>query len=357
MSKRTITYSEMRSRRRCPYQGHLAYDELLTPKVKSPGLREGTIADQGMDALYLGVRDRGAYDEQTMLGAMYEAMAYDRKRIESSGPMMDEEWEKIDERYKLLRDVATRYVTYARENDPFDDIITMQYVGSAPVVAPSGHVSTKYDYRFKLDGLVVIDGALWLLENKWLKAIDDQTIRMLPLDEQCGMYMWGVRESLRRREASPVLQDAVERYGEPVGVFYNIIRKKLPVVPVQNKNGQTSQRKDIDTTAAGYRDTLAERGQDPADYAEILAILESKGDTFYHRESVLRNDRELDEIGQRIYESTRFISEDYRYKLPQKDCTWSCAYMPLCIEWSEELLEAQYTHKERRHEEYEREEA
>src|SRR5660397_44531 len=203
MMKRTITYSEMRSRRRCPYQGHLAYDELLTPKVKSPGLREGTIADQGMDALYLGVRDCGAYDEQTMLGAMYDAMAYDRERIESSGPMLDEEWEEIDERYELLRYLATRYVTYARENDPFEEIIIMQYVGSAPVVAPSGHVSTKYDYRFKTDGVVVVDGALWLLENKWLKAIDDQTIRMLPLDEQCGMYMWGVRESLRRREASP----------------------------------------------------------------------------------------------------------------------------------------------------------
>src|SRR5665811_2558194 len=155
---------------------------------------------------------------------------------------------------------------------------------------------------------------------------------MLPLDEQCGMYMWGVRESLRRREASPVLQDAVIRYGEPVGVYYNIVRKKLPVVPAQNKDGKTSQRKDIDTTAAVYRETLAERGQDPADYAEILGLLEAKGDTFYHRETVLRNDAELDEIGRRIYESTRFISEDYRYKLPQKDCTWSCAYMPLCIE-------------------------
>src|SRR5665811_682318 len=78
MSKRTITYSEMRSRRRCPYQGHLAYDELLTPKVKSPGLREGTIADQGMDALYLGVRDYATYAAETMLEAMREATARDR---------------------------------------------------------------------------------------------------------------------------------------------------------------------------------------------------------------------------------------------------------------------------------------
>src|SRR5660397_14802 len=97
MMKRTITYSEMRSRRRCPYQGHLAYDE------------------------------------QTMLGAMYDAMAYDRERIESSGPMLDEEWEEIDERYELLRYLATRYVTYARENDPFEEIIIcLLYTSPSP---------------------------------------------------------------------------------------------------------------------------------------------------------------------------------------------------------------------------------
>lgn|GEM_PF-2959728 len=68
--KRVLTYTELRERRRCAYRGHLAYDCNLTRIVRTPGLREGAVADKGMDALYEHVKATGEYSLDPMLSAM-----------------------------------------------------------------------------------------------------------------------------------------------------------------------------------------------------------------------------------------------------------------------------------------------
>lgn len=356
MSKVTVTYSELRERRRCPYRAHLNYDRLLSPRVTTPGLREGTIMDAGMNALYEGVKRGFGHNEGQMLRAMQAAFDAECERIKRLATLMDEEWQKIDDSFALLRDVALAYIGFAREADKGWEPVCTQFSGRVPVLTPDGHASTKYDYQFKADGLVAVDGRLWLLENKAWATIASDAVRMLALDEQCGMYLWGIDQLVRRGEAPEVLNAAVKQYGEPVGVLYNIVRKAIPRVPPTLKNGSTSQDKRIDTTYDLYLATLQERGQNPDDYWEVLDALKEKGDTFHYREQVQRNRPELTEIGTRIYEATRFLSAGHHFKFPERSCTWECRYLPLCLEWSEEVMQAGYVVREKRHAEYSEEE-
>jgi hypothetical protein len=353
--KRFVTYSELRSRRRCPYRGHLEYDQRLAPVVKSPGLREGSIMDAGLNALYTHHKLTGEHDLDVMLAAIDEAADQEEARIGAS-TLMDEEWEAIREKTQLLRDVAANYVPWAREADQGIQVVTRQLQADVPVVAPSGHASTKYQYRFKPDGIVVKDGELWLWEDKAWKTIDRASLKMLQMDEQCGMYLWGLRQLIDRGEAPREVMDAFGEYGYPAGVIYNVLRKKLPTIPKQLKDGSTSKDKAIDTTEEVYYQTLTERGQEPVDYEEILNLLHEKGNTFFMRQPVYRNAAELDEIGERIYQTTRMVSEGHTFKSVQRDCA-QCQFFPYCLEPSDDLLLHAYRVKKSIHEEYEEEAA
>ncbi len=353
--KRYLTYSELRTRRRCPWRGHLEYDEMLSPVVKSPGLREGTIMDAGLNALYNHYKATKEHSLYVMEAAIKYAAQKEEDRIASAASLFEEEWQAIHERTQLLRDVAAGYVSWAQEQDVGLTVITRQFQADVPVVAPSGRGSTKYQFRFKPDGLVTFGGELWVWEDKAWKTIDRASIKMLQMDEQCGMYLWGLRQLIDRGEAPQVVMEAFREYGYPVGVIYNVLRKKLPTVPALLKAGGTSKDKAIDTTYEVYLATLQERDQDPVEYAETLDMLSEKGNTFFVRQKVYRNAAELDEIGNRIYQASRLVSEGHTFKCVDRTCA-QCQFFPYCLEPSKELLETGYRVREHRHEEYEEEE-
>lgn len=353
--KQYVTYSELRSRRRCPYRGHLEYDQCLTPVVKSPGLREGTIMDAGLNALYAHHKATGEHSLDVMLAAIDAEATKEEDRIAGAATLFEEEWAEIRAKTQLLRDVAALYVPWAHEQDAGLKVVTRQFQADVPVVAPSGHASTKYQFRFKPDGLVVLGGEFWLWEDKAWKIIDRASLKMLQMDEQCGMYLWGLRQLIDRGEAPRDVMDAFGEYGYPVGVIYNVLRKKLPTIPALLAKGGTSKDKACDTTHEVYLRTLIERGQDPADYAEMLDLLTEKGNTFFVRQPVYRNAAELAEIGERIYQASRLISEGHRFKSVDRTCA-QCQFFPLCLEPSDDLLLHAYRVKKSAHEEYEEEE-
>jgi hypothetical protein len=353
--KRYVTYSELRTRRRCPYRGMLEYDRRLSPIVKSPGLREGTVIDAGLNALYDHYKTTGAHDLSVMVAAIDVAAAKEQARIEVAATLFEEEWAVIHEKTALLRDIASLYVPWARERDACLRVISRQFQADVSVTAPSGRGSTKYQFRFKPDGIVVSGDELWLWEDKAWKIIDRVSLKLLQIDEQCGMYLWGLRQLIDRGEAPEVIQAAVREYGYPVGVIYNVLRKKTPTVPALLKAGGTSKDKAIDTTEEVYYQTLIERGHDPVDYEEILNLLHEKGNTFFVRQPVYRNAAELAEIGARIWEASRLISEGHTFKCVDRTCA-QCQFFPLCLEWSDDLLRSGYRVREYMHEEYAEEE-
>ena len=350
--KRYVTYSELRTRRRCPWKGHLEYDRRLSPVVKAPGLREGSIMDAGLNALYENHRLTGTHDLDVMLAAIDCAAEDEEARIAAGTRLFEEEWQAIRERTALLKDVAALYVPWAQVQDEGVQVITRQFQGEVPVLAPSGRPSTKYQLRFKPDGIVILGGRLWLWEDKAWKIVDRESLRLLTIDEQCGMYLWGLRQLIERGEAPPVVMDAFREYGYPAGVIYNVLRKKTPTIPKLLKDGSTSRDKSIDTTEEVYRQALLARGQDPADYAEILEVLQEKGNTFFVRQAVLRNESELSEIGGRIWAASQLISQRHIFKAVDRTCA-QCQFFPLCLEWSDELVETGFRIRDRVHEEYE----
>ena len=124
------------------------------------------------------------------------------------------------------------------------------------------------------------------------------------------------------------------------------------LVPKLLAKGGTSQDQSIDTTYEVYRETLAERGQDPADYQGILQMLLERGNTFFVRQRVHRNPQELAEIGMRIWAASRLVSEGHTFKSVDRTCA-QCQFFPLCLEWSDELVETGFRIRDRVHEEYE----
>lgn len=339
-----VSYSQLRSWQRCAWRAHLVYEDGLFPKVKKAGLRQGTIADAGMNALYKGVKETGVYDLDLMLDAMQDAARAESERIrELDANLTQEDWDALREELELLEGVASHYVRWAEENDDFR-VIANQLEGKVPVIADTGRASSKYDFVWRADRLVVKDGRLWIVEDKWWKVIASDALRMLPYDEQTLEYLWAFNLACRRdpKQFAPEVQAAVRTYGPPLGIIYNVVRKKLPRTPELLKKGGLSKAANIDTTYEEYLRAIKWNGLDEADYADVLANLEAKGNTFFHREEIYFSDEELLEVQGRVYELSRLRSEGFRFKHRTRECAWECAYLPLCIEWSEELLEAGY---------------
>jgi hypothetical protein len=87
----------------------------------------------------------------------------------------------------------------------------------------------------------------------------------------------------------------------------------------------------------------------------MLEMLREKGNTFFVRQPVYRNKTELDEIGIRIYQASRLVSEGHTFKSVDRTCA-QCQFWALCLEPNEELLAAAFRVREHVHEEYEKDE-
>jgi hypothetical protein len=70
--KRTVTYTELKERRRCPWRAHLNYDRRLSPVIDSAGLREGSLFDAGWNALFERYESDGRWETGTMCAAMIQ---------------------------------------------------------------------------------------------------------------------------------------------------------------------------------------------------------------------------------------------------------------------------------------------
>ena len=160
------------------------------------------------------------------------------------------------------------------------------------------------------------DGRVWVLDHKTSKDRLDEDI--LILDDQMTMYLWAAQQ---------ILQHPIE------GCYYNVLRKKLPVVPQVLASGKgLSKAKSIDTTYEVYLQAIEDNGFDPADYEEILGILANKRTAFFERVKVHRNSHEIAMAGRMLLlEGIDMLNQPYIYPNPTRDCKWKCDYKDLCL--------------------------
>ena len=160
------------------------------------------------------------------------------------------------------------------------------------------------------------DNRIWVLDHKTSKDRLDEEI--LILDDQMTMYLWAVQQ---------ILQKPVE------GCYYNVLRKKLPVVPQVLANGKgLSKAKSIDTTYEVYLQAIFDNNFDPADYEDILDYLSNKKTGFFERVKVRRNQHELAMAGRMLLlETIDMLNDPYIYPNFTRDCKWKCDYKELCL--------------------------
>lgn len=254
------------------------------------------------------------------------------ERLEKSqGKLWAEQKDQFEQTKELGLGMLHGYVDWSSVKDNvegtgFKEVLFTEREFEIPVPGPDG-----LPYRFldargnpweiwlvgRLDMLVRDwDGKLWVMDHKTSATRLDE--EKLVLDDQMTVYMWAVQQILK----------------EPVaGCYYNVLRKKLPSVPAVLASGKgLSKAKNIDTTYDVYYHTILDKGFDPEDYAEILDHLSNKGNDFFQRAKVHRNQHELAMAGRMLLlEAIDMLNDPFIYPNQTWTCHTFCDFRPLCV--------------------------
>jgi len=170
--------------------------------------------------------------------------------------------------------------------------------------------------------LIVEDrkGGLWGWDYKTRTNFDPKDLILL--DPQYSLYY-----------------DAMELMGyTPLrGFVVDEIRKKAPTVPKVLARGGLSKAKNIDTDTWTYMAAIREQGEDPEDYADILAhIAANQKDRFYRRTYIPKDPPVLKAVRRELITSANEIRRaakgNHHYtRSVDKSCIWGCDYRDLCI--------------------------
>lgn len=239
--------------------------------------------------------------------------------------LWQDEIDELDEAIELGKGMLEHYIQWSSENDSeyFDDTLMVEQPFLVPVYTPKDNRAHCNFYGI-IDGLVQDEyGAYWVHEFKTAKQLGS---RNLTLDEQAVGYMYAAKEL----------------WGiDCAGIMYTILRKKIPTIPKELKNGDISIAKNIATTYEVYHNKLIDyygsEEEIPGDrYEEILTILKEQDNPFFKREKVRKTDKEVENFGRRLYDMYRDMFPHPRiYPNPTRDCRWDCPFQEVCEQQSE----------------------
>ncbi len=157
-----------------------------------------------------------------------------------------------------------------------------------------------------------IDEALWILDHKTAAQFGDMP--HLEMDQQCGSYMWGLKQLGIQTE----------------GVIYSELKKTKVKEPQILQSGQLSKNKNQGTSALMYRAKLQEMGLSEEGYQDILAKLSEK--EFFRRFQVHRNNAELDILHKNIVaEAMDMLDNPFIYPNPSKFNCRGCPFRTPCL--------------------------
>jgi hypothetical protein len=169
---------------------------------------------------------------------------------------------------------------------------------------------TRAIYSFRVDALLRdAHGRFWVLDHKTTAQIPER-FGWLDKDEQIGSYIWALQILLGIR---------IE------GFYYNMLRKKVPQPLTLLKSGYPSANKQQDTTFAYAKKELREYYPDgiPRYYKDFLDHLRTKGNRFFHREPIRRNQKELENLG-RVIQAEVVEMIDPKVSITRNPTRWNC---------------------------------
>lgn len=160
---------------------------------------------------------------------------------------------------------------------------------------------------------------LWILDHKGHKSIPGADDRMS--DIQLVFYPWAWNRKFPKRQAT--------------GIIWDYLRTKVPVVPEMLKNGELSQRKNMDTTYDVYLKAIKDNKLDETNYTGMLEMLKGQANSFFERVSLpIANDHQLQVVIEDLMTTSREI-RDHGKELKDRNLnTWTCRgcmFKDLCL--------------------------
>jgi RecB family exonuclease len=300
MTELITGFSMVKTYRRCPKAYEYKYVRNLQKKKPAPPLIRGTILHELLNSRALRAMKRPARPARSIL-ADYE---------KQYGSLFREEQEVYGEDF--LPNIGRVWEGYERTyiNDGW------KYEGTEEEIETQ--LTPTIKYHGTLDKRVVTqkDGRRWICDHKTHKTIPDEEQRFSNF--QILFYLWAWNREHPQEPAD--------------GIIWDYLRTKPPTIPEQLKNGQLTQRANLDTDYETYAKELRRLRLDPKPYEIYLQELKKRSvGKFYQRIFLPAPSKELTENVVRDFTQTSQIMHGLKVypRNTTRDCSW-CEFYRLC---------------------------
>jgi len=301
-----LTYSALNCFRNCPRKYKLRYIDQLRRPERPDALAFGSVIHAALEQWY-----RTVDDEHRLLKVL--DLVDDQFPGRAHDPDQKSRWHLAR---AMFEGYARRY-----PNEDFE-IVEIEKEFTAEIRNPdTGWRSQTFIIAGKADGIVRLDGELYLLEHKTTSAITSDYLDRLWTDTQIALYCHYLRE-----------------IGYPiVGVIYNVLLKtrlkqregetleeyevRRAALAAKNKSGRSTAKRQQPETDEEYRGRLADW------YAQ---------DGAFHRERIYLSADRMAMLQEEVWEITQQYLDARRrgkWLLNTSNCfsfQRACDYLPLC---------------------------
>lgn len=301
----SVSWSQVKTYRRCPKQWAYKYLENLQPKEKRRAPYLGNWLHRALETYYKEGDWKIGYNEYLAIW----------------NSLFEEEREELSKKYGPLPDAVKRiirsYLWYWKHDGW--KVLDVEYEFEVEVGAFKVQgVKVVVNANGRVD-LVVEDeetGERWVVDHKSTGSIPDPNA-FHATDPQLMLYPVGVRA----------------KYGKVAGIVYNYLRSRPASIPqLTKKTGQISRRRIVTDYPTAVR-FLKSNGFDPKDYSDYLRPLR-KSSPLLKRYRLPREPRVTKEIIRDFVDTAREIwfarlRKDHVRNIT-KDCAYQCPFHNLC---------------------------
>lgn len=273
-----VSFSELDAFRQCPHKHQLSYKERWQGSSTSPALRRGTLWHAVLETHY-----------RYLLECQHPDVTYDPNELLARvRPFFYPEVGDPTEDQELIHWMYLGHIDHYG-TDPNWKILAVEHNAQVWLPTLKGTRSS-FKLKIKID-LVVLDrrtGGLWVVDHKSGK--DLPTEKMLDIDDQFGLYTWGLRQLGK----------------QVMGSLHSAAR--------------------------------TQRNKDQTKHPQAL-------EDRFRRTRLFRTDVELDRIAQEAYLTFRraYAIKGEAERAPNSDtCRWRCDYTEQCLGGRKGMDERQF---------------
>lgn len=291
-----ISQSQIKTMRRCQKKHDYKHNQRLSKKMKAAPLFRGTILHEMIQAKCTG---KNPYAVSQEYAAKYRKLF--REQREEYGETFMEDIDRIFAGW----DRAT-----------VGDGLKYEFIEERG----STELESGTELAFIVDAIAVDKNKRrWLIDRKTHKAIPEDKARAS--DIQLVLYFWAWNRENPKKKLD--------------GIMWDYLRTKPPTIPEVLKNGQLTQRANIDTDFYTYAAEVTRLQLDPKLYRETLERLRGRGSMdFFERVTLPSPSAELiKSIVDDADETASFIEsfgEEAKTRNLTRNCSFDCEFYNLC---------------------------